>query len=421
VANKTQVVVQNLAGSLSGPLGDSVGISSLTVVSGQAISQVRNQPDQESGEPGGPTDPRPPETQRMLELLQWQHDYEDHPESIFLFSEQYEIDAQWGTNHNDSLQGADRRSNLLFGGVGNDTLKGSDRNTNEVDILVGGRGSDTLKGSVGIDLFVFNLQPNTGPISIQSNPSTNSSSSTPSLTSFSVTIAAETDSIHNFNQVEEDALVLNGTSGNDTIQGSNYNNILIGNGGKDTLLAGNYGINILVGGSGADHFVAGKSRDFIIYTDPVQKIEHQADGSIKVTVNSGEIDFIKDFNSSQDLILATVLGSTSSGISIKSLDEFSLGNRGDQTDSIPKLVGTVIKKLLTFPFIPGTDRIGSPSAGSPPIILNPTPRKTLALGSSGMPQTSTAGLGGNITLTTSPLLIVSPSSLQAISLLPPSV
>ncbi len=58
---------------------------------------------------------------------------------------------QIGDSHDNTLAGANGKTNYLSGLGGNDTLSGANRN----DVIVGGNGNDTMTGNANSDIFVF--------------------------------------------------------------------------------------------------------------------------------------------------------------------------------------------------------------------------------------------------------------------------
>ncbi|MDD2722589.1 MAG: calcium-binding protein [Methylovulum sp.] len=133
-----------------------------------------------------------------------------------------------GSGFNDTLTG-NALGNALFGQTGDDKLSGGDGN----DSLLGGLGNDVLDGGNGSDWAQYwaataGVAVNLG-LAVAQN-----------------TFGAGIDTLSNFENV-------NGSGFNDILIGNALGNVLIGGKGNDTLLGG-LGNDVLTGGLGQDAF-----------------------------------------------------------------------------------------------------------------------------------------------------------------------
>lgn len=174
-----------------------------------------------------------------------------------------------GNDGNDIIDGR-AGGDVLFGGKGDDTLYGGDGN----DTLLGQGGNDTVYGGAGDDLInggnwysvrIRDTGPNndyidggTGTDKVYYNMAYG-----PVNVNLSSGVATGGAGINAFTQTLLNIENVDATSGNDTLIGSDADNvlfgdygddILVGNGGNDRLL-GSAGSDQMTGGSGADTFV----------------------------------------------------------------------------------------------------------------------------------------------------------------------
>jgi Ca2+-binding RTX toxin-like protein len=185
-------------------------------------------------------------------------------------------------------------ADLLFGFAGDDTLRGHDGD----DILVGGPGSDSLTGGEGSDTYRFRRGDGSDVID---NGAADNLSTTDTLiidADLSVVTAARTgasldlilslaggdalrltdyfgDSAVDLIQFDSGevwrpalakAIVLTGTTGNDTIYDFAGDDVLIGNGGSDVLYGSYLGGNdTLFGGQGDDTLIGCNSGENALY------------------------------------------------------------------------------------------------------------------------------------------------------------
>lgn len=150
-------------------------------------------------------------------------------------------------------------ADVMYGGKGDDILNGYDGD----DKLYGGEGEDVLNGGIGADILdggagrdgvtykesagavLVNLQDNIGQ-----------------------GFDAEGDTFANIEDIEgsgfNDQLIGNDSS--NRLFGRNGNDVILGGAGDDYLL-GNAGNDLLIGGSGADYFDGGADKDAVSYKD----------------------------------------------------------------------------------------------------------------------------------------------------------
>ncbi|MDK1290343.1 calcium-binding protein, partial [Pseudoalteromonas umbrosa] len=210
---------------------------------------------------------------------------------------QIEIDVRTitGGEGNDTLSGFET-SDTLNGGLGNDTLTGASGN----DVLDGGAGNDILRGNEGNDVYRWGLGSGHDVIedydTIDRYNSNNidkvvfgegitlndlSASRNGSNLVFTHNTSGETITIKHFflneyhaiealeladgtvldlQQIVASTSAINGTGANDTIYGSEENNVINGLGGHDRLY-GQEGNDTLDGGSGNDILRGGEGND----------------------------------------------------------------------------------------------------------------------------------------------------------------
>lgn len=146
-----------------------------------------------------------------------------------------------GTRFRDQIYGG-THSNVIFGGGGNDDIFGDDGNDelygedgvdtldggNDNDVLIGGAGADSLTGGAGIDTASY-ATATTGVTADLGNPANNTGD-------------ALGDS---YNTIEN----LTGSNFNDLLRGNGGSNRLTGGGGNDSL-NGRGGADVLDGGTG---------------------------------------------------------------------------------------------------------------------------------------------------------------------------
>ncbi|GAB3469988.1 hypothetical protein GCM10027398_19210 [Azotobacter salinestris] len=106
-----------------------------------------------------------------------------------------------------------------------------------------------------------------------------------------------------FGALDDDMAILEGTDASDTLSGSNAPELILGKGGDDSL-RGEGGDDILDGGAGRDMLRGGLGAD--VFRFSLREDSHR-------TSSEGFIDWIIDFNPSQDRIDLSALGFTGLG------------------------------------------------------------------------------------------------------------
>lgn len=180
-----------------------------------------------------------------------------------------------GSNYNDGLYGDDG-DNKLYGGAGDDTLYGWGKGNDwlyggaGVDNVIGGAGIDHMDGGDGIDTLSYQLTT-TGGITVSLlNPSINTGD-------------AAGDVYTNFEDVT-------GTNFNDIIYGDGQAvNNLWGLAGDDKIYGGD-GYDVMIGDAGADYLDGGAGRDEADYeTADVGLTASLADPSINTGHAAGDV------------------------------------------------------------------------------------------------------------------------------------
>jgi Ca2+-binding RTX toxin-like protein len=141
-------------------------------------------------------------------------------------------DQIFGEAGNDQLYG-DEGNDTLDGGIGNDFLYGGPGN----DVLIGGPGNDFLYGEAGIDQVDYSSAP--GSVTVDLTNTNLPAGGT-------ATGAAGNDRIFTVENIQ-------GSNFNDVLIGSSGDNVINGGAGDDTI-NGNGGNDLLLGGAGNDQF-----------------------------------------------------------------------------------------------------------------------------------------------------------------------
>lgn len=199
------------------------------------------------------------------------------------------------TDGHDDVTGT-KYDDTIYGGAGNDTLKGENGN----DILIGGKGNDVLNGGYGNDTYIWNLGDGLDTIEDYQSSSTDGRMDS---VSFGQGISFEdltfersgsdliiyvkgdrTQGVILRNQFNSDYYrieyleLADGTVKNltemgftfqqtdryDDVSGTQYDDIIYGNGGNDTIEAGK-GNDIISGGAGDDTIDGGAGNDTYIW------------------------------------------------------------------------------------------------------------------------------------------------------------
>ena len=188
------------------------------------------------------------------------------------------IDLLIGDEGNDTLNGGNDRD-IMDGGADNDTLNGDGGN----DEIYTGTGTDTVNGGAGSDIIYI----------VDTLDSINGGTETDYLV-WNLTSAA--------NLVITNAMSIEWAGGRDsadTINAVGISNFieLQGNGGDDTLIAGNGG-SILLGGAGLDTLTGGNSTDHMVGFTEADKFRTDAGGGT---------DYVYDFVKGTDKLDLTLL------------------------------------------------------------------------------------------------------------------
>jgi Ca2+-binding RTX toxin-like protein len=185
----------------------------------------------------------------------------------------------FGGDGNDTLTGGSG-NDLLDGGSGNDVLMGE----GGADLLFGGSGDDTLTGGSGDDLvfgqsgddtLIWNSgdgsdldESGTGTDTVQVNGSSGADSFTISANGTRVTLTGGGTASFSLDIGTTENLIVNGNGGDDTITAGNGLASLIqltmnGGAGNDTLTGGD-GNDVIDGGSGNDVIDGGRGNDAVM-------------------------------------------------------------------------------------------------------------------------------------------------------------
>jgi Ca2+-binding RTX toxin-like protein len=166
----------------------------------------------------------------------------------------------------DNLIEGNDGNNKLDGQTGNDTLTGGNGN----DTLIGGIGNDSLTGGTGVDVMnggsgndTYNVESmsdqvlelaNGGTDTVRSNVNFTLSANLENL----VLLAGRTGIGNDFNNI------ITGSGGADTIQGGKGNDSLFGDSSGDNISGGD-GNDLIEGGVGADTLQGGAGNDTFLY------------------------------------------------------------------------------------------------------------------------------------------------------------
>jgi Animal haem peroxidase/RTX calcium-binding nonapeptide repeat (4 copies)/Cadherin domain len=171
----------------------------------------------------------------------------------------------YGLSNDDTLNGFGG-NDTIFGQSGSDTINGGDGNDvinggSGADILNGDAGNDSLNGGMGSDVLAGGVGDDTldgGPTGNDTAVfAGNAGDFQYGQTSLTIGNASQgTDTLLNMDNVQftDRTLALNvATGGNNTINGSNVAELILGLAGND-ILRGGQGADVLVGGTGNDTF-----------------------------------------------------------------------------------------------------------------------------------------------------------------------
>ena len=160
-----------------------------------------------------------------------------------------------GSSFNDMLTG-DEFNNIINGGAGDDVIDGGDRfNTLNgdagADRFIGGVGIDVIDGGLGVDTVDYSGATSRVDLSLATGGTVGDAAGD-TFTSIEIVIGSDFD-----DNIE-------GTAGNDTLNGGDGVDELLGGAGDDILNGGD-GNDDLTGGEGADVMNGGEGRDRLFY------------------------------------------------------------------------------------------------------------------------------------------------------------
>jgi Ca2+-binding RTX toxin-like protein len=173
-------------------------------------------------------------------------------------------DTLRGGDGNDSLDGGSG-TDLLDGGAGNDTLVGG----SDGDTLLGGVGNDSLDGGDGRDSIDGGAGDDTliggnNDDTLVGGDGIDTADYSSGNTAINANLSGTTDTVQSGGNVDDDTLIgvenIIGTNFNDTIIGDQNANLLSGLLGNDSI-AGNEGNDTLLGGDGNDTLLGGIDQD----------------------------------------------------------------------------------------------------------------------------------------------------------------
>ncbi|MEP7171962.1 MAG: Ig-like domain-containing protein [Aestuariivirga sp.] len=198
-------------------------------------------------------------------------------------------DFVWGGDGNDTMSVSDGTRGIFRGGNGNDTLTGADQDDN----LRGGAGTDTIDGGDGLGDQIDYSRPSGSPaftqgafVNLSGATMTFDFNDTPGV------IVGAGQAIDNWGDTDT-------LSNIENVRGSNFDDVLVGNGG-DNDLRGLDGNDIIGGGGGNDYLVGGSGFDSFVFN----------------FVDSGASSYIEDFLVGTDTLYLDV------GLTIESAFEY---------------------------------------------------------------------------------------------------
>ncbi|ASF48039.1 hypothetical protein [Methylovulum psychrotolerans] len=204
-----------------------------------------------------------------------------------------------GTLNNDTFTG-NALANSLFGQAGNDTLNGGGGN----DGLTGGAGDDRLDGGTGTDMAYYNSAATGVTVNL-------------ALTTAQNTHGAGTDTLLNI----------------ESLNGSTYNDVLVGNYANNTLLGGN-GNDVLAGSLGNDTLTGGAGKDIFAFNS---------------ALGINNIDTLTDFNVADDTIrLENGIFTTLTTPGVLAAEAFKIIGNGGVADSTDHLLYNTATGALSY-------------------------------------------------------------------------
>ncbi len=234
-------------------------------------------------------------------------------------------------------------NDLILGGAGDDILNGGSGS----DSLYGGEGNDTYRlnlgdgadtiiethGDTGSDTLEFGPGILAGDITISQNGdklvfSHSNGRDSISIANWFESLADSAHRLYTIRFADGSSFDLStlqiGTSENDTLTGTEANNILLGNAGEDTL-SGSAGNDWLDGGSGADQMTGSAGDDIYVVDNAGDVVTESADEGTdivdsKITYSLGD--------NLENLSLVGTAGISGTG---NALDNVITGNDGNNT------------------------------------------------------------------------------------------
>jgi Ca2+-binding RTX toxin-like protein len=281
-------------------------------------------------------------------------------------------DLLYGGDGQDTLNGGDG-DDTLEGGVGNDTLSGG--NGNDVirgaegadsiygnggdDSLEGGSGTDTIQGGDGVDTVILNTN-STNFIIYRNNVDYITVQDTGNTT----TAGFGTDKIYNdvelvqFNDVTFDLRTMtfvmngmgwgipapiNGTTGNDIINGYLAPNVIDGGSGNDTIY-GNVGNDVIRGGAGTDT-IRGEAGNDTLFGDSDGDTVYGGDGDDYIEGGSGN-DLIYGEAGVDTVSYSNATASVTFDLS-KTTSQVTGGAGTDTVTGVENIVGSAYNDTIT--------------------------------------------------------------------------
>lgn len=276
----------------------------------------------------------------------------------------------FGGNGDDVLIGGSG-ADLLFGQTGNDTLlgKGGDDylfGGSENDVLTGGTGTDQVFGQTGDDRMIWNPGDGTdlneggaGTDSVEVNGGNGAEvfTTTPNGTRvrfdrispapFSIDIGTSENLVVNANGGDDKFtannglatlihIVVNGGTGNDTLQGGDGNDFLVGGDGND----------VITGGRGNDTALMGAGNDTFVWNpgDGSDTVEGQDGDDAMVFNGSNAAERIDVFANGGRVLFTRNVGSVVMDLNdVEGIDFHALG--GADLISVGDLSGTDLTRL----------------------------------------------------------------------------
>ncbi|MES3093362.1 putative Ig domain-containing protein [Sphingomonas aerolata] len=170
-----------------------------------------------------------------------------------------------GTSGADLLVDMTAGAHALAGGAGADTLSGRDGNDtldggDGDDLLSGGAGSDALVGGAGIDTATYFGSAAGVTVDLQAGTGTNGDAQGDTLSGVEALIGSDYADVLGGNGGDNS---LRGNRGDDTLAGAAGNDMLFGDRGLDTL-RGDSGDDQIDGGDDGDTLIGGTDNDLLI-------------------------------------------------------------------------------------------------------------------------------------------------------------